>query len=262
MSPDAPNGSQRKGSYSDCRSVSQGTSLKPFAKLKIFTISSQVMARHKPPRTAIFKDSIVAQLALQSHFAISDDHPSDKSLTELSILMFQHVPNAGSGAFKGKYYDACVRFAGMKLNTCTLDQLFRNNTLSYFNGDNLWRKAQEVRRILQNEIHPTFCQNVCPQWPTVPSGTTTLDPLMLELRKVLWEKKAQERKDGRQTRADTKLEEAKKVHNTVAQAEGLLSAKTQDATKYLDEVVNELATIKAEALPEFEPEWFPTVWRA
>ncbi len=56
--------------------------------------------------------------------------------------MFQHVPNAGSGAFKGEYYDACVRFATsneseMKLNPCTLDQHFRNNTSSYFNGDNL-----------------------------------------------------------------------------------------------------------------------------
>ncbi len=85
---------------------------------------------------------------------------------------------------------------------------------------------------------------------------------MLELRKVLWNKKAQELKDGRQTRAETKLEEAQKVHNTVEQAEGLLSAKTQDATKYLDEVVNELPTIKAEVLPEFDPEWFPTVRRA
>jgi hypothetical protein len=41
MSPDAPNGSQRKGSYSDCRSVSQGVFLKPFAKLKIIRIEHQ-----------------------------------------------------------------------------------------------------------------------------------------------------------------------------------------------------------------------------
>jgi hypothetical protein len=66
--------------------------------------------------------------------------------------------------------------------------------------------------------------------------------LILELRKVLWNKKEQ-------------------VHNTVVQAEGLLSAKTQDATKYLDAIVKELATIKEEALPAFNPEWFPTVWR-
>ncbi len=52
------------------------------------------------------------------------------------------------------------------------------------------------------------------------------------------------------------------MHNTVEQAKGLLSAKTQDTTKYLDEVVNELATIKVEALPVFDPEWFSTVWRA
>ena len=27
-----------------------------------------------------------------------------------------------------------------------------------------------------NEIHSVFCQDVCPQWPSLPSGTTTLDP--------------------------------------------------------------------------------------
>ena len=32
------------------------------------------------PRTAVYKDSVVAYLALKSHFAISDNHPSDKSL--------------------------------------------------------------------------------------------------------------------------------------------------------------------------------------
>jgi hypothetical protein len=195
------------------------------------------MVRHKPPRTAI--TSTRTQLLRNWHSSRilqSDDHPSDQSLSKLSTLMFHHVPNAGSGAFKGEYYDVCVRFAKsneseMKLNTCTLDKLFRKSTTFDFNGESLWRKAQEVRRTMQNEIHPTFRQDVCPQWPTLPSGTTTLDPLMLELRKVLWNRKAQELKDGRQTRAETKLEEAQKVHNTVMETEGLLSAKTQDTKK-------------------------------
>ncbi len=46
MSPDAPNGSQRKGSYPDCRSVSQGVFLKPFAKIK--TISPWKTRRTNP----------------------------------------------------------------------------------------------------------------------------------------------------------------------------------------------------------------------
>ncbi len=85
------------------------------------------MAPPKPPpgRNALYKDSIVAQLALQAHFAISDDHPSNKNLSKLAILMFYHVQNAGNGAFKGEYYDVCILFARsneseMKLNHCTL----------------------------------------------------------------------------------------------------------------------------------------------
>jgi hypothetical protein len=34
-----------------------------------------------------------------------------------------------------------------------------------------------------------------------------------------------------------------------------LSAKMQDSNKYLEEAVNEMETIKAEAAPEFDPEW-------
>jgi hypothetical protein len=73
-----------------------------------------------------------------------------------------------------------------------------------------------------NQIHPAFCQDVCQQWPTVPSGTTSLDPLMLDLRKVLWNKKTQELKDGMEKRTDTKVQEAQKVHNDVLRAEGIV----------------------------------------
>ena len=165
------------------------------------------------PRSAVYKDSIAAQMTLQSHFAIADNHPSDKSLPELFKLMFHHIPNAGSGAFRGEYYDACNLFArsneaDMRLNGCTLDQLLKSSATQYYSGEALWRKAQECKRKLLNDIHTAFCQEVCRGWPTVPSGTTTLDPLILVLCQVLWNKKAQELKDGRKMRAETKAQGA------------------------------------------------------
>ena len=96
--------------------------------------------------------------------------------------MFHHVANAGACAFQGEYFEACKWFAGtneseMKLNNCTLDLLLKGSPTSYFDGVGLWRKAQECKRVMLNEIHSVFCQDVCPQWPSVPSETTTLDPL-------------------------------------------------------------------------------------
>ena len=95
------------------------------------------------PRNAVYKDSVVAYLALKSHFAISDNHPSDKSLAELSILMLHHIP--GQSAFdlswRGEYYDACVLFARsndaeMKQNKCSVEQLMQATVTpsSYYNG--------------------------------------------------------------------------------------------------------------------------------
>ena len=136
--------------------------------------------------------------------------------------MLHHIP--GQSAFdlswRGEYYDACVLFARsndaeMKQNKCSVEQLMQATPSNYYNGTALWRKAQDCKRLLLNEIHTVFCQEVCRQWPTLPSGTTTLDPLMLELRNVLWTKKAQELKDGRVARADAKVQEAKKVHDAV-----------------------------------------------
>ncbi len=60
MSPDAPNGSQRKGSYSDCRSVSQGVFWKKIAKLNFFTICHRLWRATSRPA--------LLSLALQSHF--------------------------------------------------------------------------------------------------------------------------------------------------------------------------------------------------
>jgi hypothetical protein len=115
--------------------------------------------------------------------------------------MLHHVPNAGQSAWKGEYYDACVKFARtndseMKLNSCTLDQIKKGTPSSYFSGNPLWGKAQKYKRVTVNEIHTIFWQEVYWQ-PTLPLGTTALDPLMLELQKKLWIKKAHELKDGR-----------------------------------------------------------------
>ena len=63
------------------------------------------------PRSGAYKDTVVAQLALQAHFAIADDLPSNKNLSDLGRLMFHHVANAGACAFQGEYFEACKRFA-------------------------------------------------------------------------------------------------------------------------------------------------------
>jgi hypothetical protein len=39
------------------------------------------------PRNAVYKDSVVAYLALKAHFAIADDHPREENMTELGKLM-------------------------------------------------------------------------------------------------------------------------------------------------------------------------------
>ncbi len=79
----------------------------------------------------------------------------------------------------------------MKQNSCSLDQLLKGQS-SYFNGDNLWKRALECKRILLNEIHTVFCQEVCPRWPTLPikamldeSGDLMNDEEKSDLRKQL-----------------------------------------------------------------------------
>ena len=75
-------------------------------------------------------------------------------------------------------------------------------------------------------------------------------------------KKAQELKDGRKMRAETKVQDATKGHKAIVQTEGLISEKVQEAATYLEDTVKEMETISTEALPEFDPQWFPTLWRA
>ena len=65
------------------------------------------------PRKAAYKDTIVSLLSLKAHFAVSDDHPTDKSTAELGMLMLQHVPSPEKESlpWKGEYFDACTDFA-------------------------------------------------------------------------------------------------------------------------------------------------------
>ena len=165
------------------------------------------------PRNAPLKDSVVAYLTLKAHFAIADNYPKDTNCTHLGKLMLvqQQNPSGEHGAptFVGQYYDACKLFADenedkMKQNSVCLDSLLRSQQSSYWTGENLWSKALAIKRSLLNEIHTVFCQEVNRQWPMLPSGTT-LEDLMLEVRKKLFAKKAKELKDAGIDRAETKL---------------------------------------------------------
>ena len=64
------------------------------------------------PRNSSFKDAVVAQMSLKAHFAIADNHPTDKSIPELAKLMLLHnpYPAVGSSAWSGEYYEACKDF--------------------------------------------------------------------------------------------------------------------------------------------------------
>ena len=92
MAPRAPNGGQRKSTFSDYRSTREG----PFLSfIKTIKYIHHEMAPSKP-RNAVSMDSVVSLLALESHFAISDNHPSDKSVIDLGKLMLVHVQWQGN----------------------------------------------------------------------------------------------------------------------------------------------------------------------
>ncbi len=100
----------------------------------------------------------------------------------------------------------------MHQNNCTVDQLLKASGTNYYSCEYLWKKAPETKHILLNEIHTVFVQEVRRQWPQVPSGTTTLDPLRLKLLTKLWTKKAEELKNARIVRANIMVQEALEVH--------------------------------------------------
>ena len=129
------------------------------------------------------------------------------------MLVQQQNPSVGHGAkmFVGEYYEACKVYARenedeMNQNNISLDNLLKSQPSIYWTGENLWNKASTIKRQLLNEIHTVFCQEVNKQWPLLPSGTT-LEDLMLELRKKLFAKKAKELKDSSIDRAEKKVQE-------------------------------------------------------
>ena len=222
------------------------------------------------PRNTPFKDSVMAYLTLKAHFAIADNYPKDTNCTHLGKLMLvqQQNPSGEHGAptFVGQYYDACKLFADenedkMKQYNVSLDSLLKSQHSSYWTGENLWSKALSIKRQLLNEIHTVFCQEVNRQWPMLPSGTT-LEDLMLELRKKLFAKKAKELKDAGIDRAETKVHQYS-LSLEDEKEKGCILSDTYLATKKLfDEAESSLQKAKDEALPEFDQDWYPTLWRS
>ncbi len=85
---------------------------------------------------------------------------------------------------------------------------------------------------------------------------------MLELRKILWAKKAQELKDGKVKAKDGKVKDAIKQRDAAKNDQCNLSPTFQTAEDRLKSAVMELEAINAEEVPVFETDWFPTLWRS
>jgi hypothetical protein len=145
----------------------------------------------------------------------------------------------------------------MKHNNCNVDQLLKETSANYFTGLTLWRKAQDAKRLMLNDMHAVFCQEVCHQWPTVPSGTTTIDSLLLELRKNLWFKKCLELKDGRVHQANVNAQDAKKNHEAAVLQHGLIPAAAAETKLAMDSAFTKMESMKAEELSNFDVEWAP-----
>jgi hypothetical protein len=222
------------------------------------------------PRNTSFKDSVVAYLTLKAHFSIADNHPKDTNCAQLGKLMLvqqqNHSGDHGAPMFVGEYYEACKLFcrendAEMKQNNISVDSLLKSQASTYWNGENLWSKASTIKRQLLNEIHTVFCQEVNKQWASQPSGTS-LEDLMLELRKKLFAKKAKELKDSGVDRAEKRVQELLISLEQEQEKAGLLSETYLSRKKIVDEAETSLQKVKDEAMPEFDPDWYPTLWRA
>jgi hypothetical protein len=221
-------------------------------------------ARAPKPRNACFKDSAVAYLALKAQFAIADDYPSDTNVPLLGKLMLQH--DALSNSWKGEYYEACKLFLStnqeeMQRNALDMDKLLRAQPAIYWTGEKLWRKASDHKRALLNEFHTVFCQEVSPAWPMLPSGKSMTD-LMVELRKKMFLRKAQELKDEKVKRVEKKVLDARKVIETLQASDGLPSETYDAAEKCFDSVLKELQIAKDEEPAEYDALWHPTLWKA
>ena len=147
------------------------------------------------PRNAVYKDSVVAYLALKAQFAIADNHPKEHNILEPGKLMLLYVPYPippETEPWKGEYYFACKLFlqenaAEIAEAGLDVEQLLRMPTAIYWSGENLWEKANAAKRDMLDEFHVIFCQEVNPSWPILPSGKLISD-LMDDLRKVLFTK--------------------------------------------------------------------------
>ena len=87
------------------------------------------------PRTAVYKDSVTAELALRAHFFIADEYPRILHLLSLAKRCFSRF-SIQQASFTGEYYEACKRFADknqeeMKCNNISLDLLLRSQPSSY-----------------------------------------------------------------------------------------------------------------------------------
>ena len=218
------------------------------------------------PRTAGYKDSVTAELALRAHFYIADEYPKDTTLAQLGQKMFLQLQHPTGASFTGEYYEACKRFADknpeeMKCNDTSLDSLLRSQPSSYWSGEKLWRRAQDIKRELLNEFHSLFCQEVNKQWPILPSGKT-MEDLMQELRQKLYAKKNQELKDGRIDRIQKKVLQSTRILEETQKSTGLISEKSQVAQKALDAALTDLEHARNEELSDFDDAWYPTLWRA
>ena len=107
------------------------------------------------PRTAVYKDSVTAELALRAHFFIADEYPKDPTLAQHGQKMFLQVQHrTGVTSFTGEYYEACKRFADknpeeMKCNDTCLDSVLRYQPSSYSSGEKLRPLAQDIARTSQ-----------------------------------------------------------------------------------------------------------------
>ena len=62
--------------------------------------------------TAVYKDSVTAELALRAHFFIADEYPKDTTIAHFGKKMLLQIQNStGIPYFTGEYYEACKRFA-------------------------------------------------------------------------------------------------------------------------------------------------------
>ena len=125
------------------------------------------------PRTAVYKDSVTAELALRAPFFIADKYPKDTTLAQLGQKMFLQLQHPTGASFTGEYYEACKRFADknpeeMKCNGTSYDSLLRSQPSSHCSGEKLRRREQDIKRELHNEFHFLSCQEVNKQWLVIP----------------------------------------------------------------------------------------------